>query len=184
MSFIARHISGNGERLVYIARIHWIYVLKGAFWFVFLAAAGEALDLAFWYGMLHLGETTGRPINLPLDFSIRDQPLFYLMATTGFLVFFIHIMKYIGTEIALTNNRIIYKTGVFFVTVEELDLSEIKEEKVHHGILGALMGYGEIHLDSRFVGDVTLPAIKNPYKLLKHMHKVRATHAPDHSEQH
>ncbi|HPQ50905.1 MAG: PH domain-containing protein [Alphaproteobacteria bacterium] len=175
MSFIAKHISNHDERIVYIARLHWIYFIKGIFWFCFLTLAGALLNFSFWYGLALFSKHTGYPVLFPDSFAYKDYALFFLMTATGIMTFWIHVLKMIGSEIALTNSRIIYKTGVFFVTVEELELSEIKEERVHHGVLGALLGYGEIHLDSRFVGDISLPAVTNPYKLLKYLHKVKPT---------
>lgn len=174
MSFIAKHISGNGERLVYIARLHWIYMLQGIFWFFLLGTTGVFLNYGFWYSLALFAHKTGYPLLFPDSFSLKEYALFFMMLATGIMVFWVHLLKVLGTEIALTNNRVIYKTGFFFVSVEELDISEIKEERVHHGILGNMLGYGTVHLDSRFVGDVTLPAIKNPYKLLKYIHKVRS----------
>ncbi|HNQ92483.1 MAG TPA: PH domain-containing protein [Alphaproteobacteria bacterium] len=172
MSFIAKHISGNDERIVYIARIHWIYVLQGFLWFVLLSIGGIILNFGLWYGLYQLSSVVRVPFLIPESLS-KEYALFFMMLTVGVMVLWIHILKFLGTEIALTSHRVIYKVGFFFVTVEELDLAEIKEERVHHGILGALLNYGEIHLDSRFVGDVTLPAIRNPYKLLKYINKVR-----------
>jgi len=172
MSFIAKHISNNDERIIYIARIHWIYIIKGLFWFLFLSLFGIALNFGLWYGLLRLSSATNSLMFIPESIS-KEYALFFLMLATGFMVFWIHFLKFFGTEIALTNHRIIYKVGVLFVSVEELELDEVKEERVKHGILGALLNYGEIHLDSRFVGDVRLPAVSNPYKLLKYINKVR-----------
>jgi hypothetical protein len=84
----------------------------------------------------------------------------------------------LGTQIALTNQRLVYKTGLLIVNTEEIDLVEIRAETVHHGLLGRLLGYGRIKLDSRFVGDVFLPAVRAPYRLVKAMNTAR-THVHD-----
>ena len=111
----------------------------------------------------------------PFIFSFEDDFSVYVCAAIGLMVGIIMLLKYYGTEIAITDHRVIYKTGLFFVTVEELELSEIKEEKVHHGLIGHLLNFGDTKLDSRFVGDLQLPFIKNPYKFLRFTHKVRAS---------
>lgn len=172
MSFIAKHISNHDERIVYISRVHWIYLLKGFFWFCLLTITGGFLNFFLWYGLAKFAAATQYPVLFPEDLT-KEYALFFLMLVTGAMVFWLYFLKFIGTEVAVTNHRIIYKTGFFFVTVEELELAEIKEERVEHGILGALLNYGEVHLDSRFVGDLIMPAIKTPYKLLKYVNKVR-----------
>ncbi len=172
MSFVARHLTDQDERLIYLSRLHWIYTLQGVLWWVALGAAGTG---AQWlldarlpaYAMNHIvlhGYDLGAPSKMLRDFMIG----------AGFVLFLVYLLKKLSTEIALTSRRVIYKTGLFFTEVEEVDLVEIHAEKIHHGILGRILGYGRLSLDSRFVGDITLPAIGHPYKFLKIMHKVRA----------
>ncbi|MCB9990427.1 MAG: PH domain-containing protein [Rhodospirillales bacterium] len=96
-----------------------------------------------------------------------------MMTFLGVMIFVIHLLKVIATEIALTDQRLIYKTGLIFVDVKEIDLAEIRSETVHHGLLGRFLRYGEVHLDSRFVGDIYLPAMVKPYILLKDIHAAR-----------
>lgn len=98
----------------------------------------------------------------------------------GAIIFFVYFFKYISTEILLTDKRILYKTGLVAVKAEELELQEVKEEKVNHGLFGYLLNYGAIHLDCRFVKDLDLPVVGHPIRLMKAIYKERALlHAPD-----
>lgn len=84
------------------------------------------------------------------------------------------MFKVLGTEIALTNKRLIYKTGLIFVQSSEVELAEVSEAKVNNGWFGVILGYGTINLDCRFVGDFAIPTIKNPYKILRQINKFRS----------
>ena len=66
-------------------------------------------------------------------FGSRYPWIAALFAVAGLMIAVIHFLKVIATEIALTDQRIIYKTGLIFVNVEEIDLAEIRAEQVKHG---------------------------------------------------
>ena len=172
-SFI-RHITGPRERIIMIVRLHWIYALTGFVWMAALAALGMGLDLLLWQ---HFGSSV--PVlagNAVFGVRIDAQTpmLLYLFGGCGAMIFLIHMIKYLATEVALTSQRLIYKTGLIFVEVEEIDIVEIHAEHVHHGFLGRFLGYGEVEFDSRFVDDIRLPAVKKPYKLIRAMHTARS----------
>ena len=184
MSFIAKHITRHDERLIYIARLHWIYLVKGIFWLLLLSVFGAYLN---WQVLLHTETLPSQSMPfIPYPFSILVDFIFGLVPTTvGIMIFLINLFKFMGTEIAITNKRLIYKTGLFFVQSGEVELSEVMEAKVDNGLLGIVLGYGKIHLDCRFVGDFELPYISSPYKLLRQMNKLKAIEeehkTPDHA---
>lgn len=170
MSFIAKHIANPDERMIYVARLHWICLIEGLMWFGAFWAIG--LFMSDWLSGLQPMTSTLGVLSIA-GFIIAPQIiwLFYMMLTGGTVIFLTYIVKLLSTEIALTSARIIYKTGLIFTEVEEIDLTEIRAEKVHHGLLGRFLNYGWVHLDSRFVGDITLPRIRKPYKFLKALHR-------------
>lgn len=174
MSFIAKHIVGRNERVMYVTRLHWIYTLKGLCWFfVFTALAVPA----FWYGLLYSDPAAefDSPYNFLPSWLLRWQWAVpgVLLLSTGVMVFLVYLFRKMFTEIALTSQRLIYKTGLMFTHVEEAVLNEISAESVYHGMLGRLFDYGRIHLDMRFVEDLTLPAIPRPYRFLRAVHKAK-----------
>lgn len=63
---------------------------------------------------------------------------------------------------------------MIFVEVEEIELEEIKGEHIHHGLLGRFLKYGAIDFDCRFIGDVSLLAIRKPYRFIKALHVARS----------
>lgn len=170
-SFVKRMIE-NDEATVFSTRLHWIYIVWGVFWFAFVFGLGYIADMMLWK---YFGSTISwhRQEIWYLVFGARYPWLTWLCFLAGAVIFVIHFLKVIATEIVLTDQRLIYKTGWIFVDVKEVDIAEIRAEEVNHGILGRFLRYGEIHLDSRFVGNAYLPAIRRPYELLKHIHHAR-----------
>lgn len=178
MSFIAKHIVNSDETIKYVARLHWICLFEGFLWFgVFWATGLLASD---WLADI-------QPVTSSLGalsfggYTIEPQIIwiFYLMMGGGTVLFMTHLVKLLSTEIALTNQRIIYKTGLIFTEAEEIDLHEIHAERVKHGIFGRILDYGRVSLDCRFVGDITLPRIRKPYRFLKAMHRIDRTLAAE-----
>lgn len=169
MSFIAKHISNENERLIYIARMHWIVLTQGFLWFLLFALIGLAVA---WEAPLYVSldpvELFGRRLFSPI------AGFLYVMLGGGALIFLVHVIGYFFTEIALTSRRIVFKKGMILTEVEEIDLAEIRAERISHGILGRLLGYGRLHLDSRFVQDINLPVIRRPYKFLQAMQRTRS----------
>ncbi len=178
MSFIAKHIVNADERVMYVARLHWICLFEGFLWFASFWAIG--LSFSDWLAHIQSAQSTLGSFYIG-DFLIAPRVtwFFYMMMAGGTFLFMTHLAKLLSTEIALTDQRIIYKTGLIFTETEEIDLHEIRAERVKHGLFGRFLNYGRVYLDCRFVGDVTLPRIRKPYRFLKTMHKIDRTLPPE-----
>lgn len=172
MHSFVRHITGPDERIVMLARLHWIYMAEGILWMLAFIVLGLELDAQLW---IHFGSSVPFAAQDMFGWQIgADTPvMLYLFGGCGIIIMAVHAIKMLATEIAVTSRRLIYKTGLIFVEVEEIDMVEIRAEHVHHGLLGRFLGYGRINLDSRFVGDIFLPAVKSPYRLIRAMHTAR-----------
>lgn len=171
MAYI-RKIVAKDEELIGIARLHWIYVVKGLTWFIVMAAAGWMIDWLITRGMMIIGSATNTYAIPSAIISLSNGAMMFMMAG-GFFVFFLFVLKILFTEIGLTSRRVIHKEGMIFVKVKQVDLEEIRGENMDMGHLGRLLGYGYIMLDCRFIGDVRLPAIENPERFLRALHQTR-----------
>lgn len=160
MSFIYK-IIGPDEKLLGVAHLHWIYIVKAISWLF----AGLVVGLGFdWM------------ISQPSDGAMSGlgKVVFGIFAFSGAaLAFFLIILKY-TTELGLTTQRVIYKKGLFFVDVREIDLEEIKSAHIDNGTLGRILNYGYLQLDARFISDIKLPAFRDPYRIIKAMNEVRS----------
>lgn len=173
MSYVRKVVS-HQERLLCIFQPHWIYVAEGVFWFFVLTAAGLIVDHFFYsyvgeHRFFH-GHIGG------LHFRGRFSEISLIFMTIGIGVFWTYLMVYVSSEIGLTDQRIIHKKGLVFIEVDQVDLEDIRAEQVFHGWFGWLLGYGRIRMNCRFIEDVWLPAIYNPYRLVKASHNARLKH--------
>ncbi len=176
MSYIRKVISDQ-EKLVGVARAHWMYCVQGIVWFAVLSGIGFAAE---YYLYAYAGlKAMSFHVDLGLvQFDERHTPIPWIFMAAGFAVFMPLFLVYISTEVGLTNDRVIHKKGLFFIHVEQTDLHDIEAEDISHGWFGWLFGYGRVRLDCRFVDDMYLPYMKNPYKFLKRLHVLRMKH-PD-----
>ncbi len=167
-----KRVVGEEEKLICNACLHWIYVLTGLVWLFLCAAGGYVADLFLWQ---HFGsQAPDHQIKIfMLVFGSRYPWIFWMMTALGVVIALIHILKVVATEIALTDQRLVFKKGLLFVDVQEIDLAEIRAENINHGMLGRFLYYGEVHLDSRFVGDIYLPALSKPHQFLRELHRAR-----------
>lgn len=173
MSYV-RKLMAQDEKLIGIARLHWIYVLKGILWFVVMAGAGWLFNRALSWTLVSAGramESSFLPITMG---SIGNGVMLFLMAG-GFFVFLLFVIDVLTTEIGLSNRRVMHKRGLIFVKVKQIDLEEVRGENIDLGYFGRMLGYGYIMLDCRFIGDVKLPAIENPERFMRALHAARST---------
>jgi|GEM_PF-1128213 len=159
MAFVERLI-GPDENLVGVARLHWIYIVKAILWFAGITIAGGILQTLI-------------AMYLPIIINAGNF-LFGLSILAGVFMFALYIGKMLFTELGLTTERLIYKRGLLFVDVREVDLEEIKSESIDNGLLGRVLNYGYLDLDARFIEDLDLPAINDPYRFVKAMNAVRS----------
>lgn len=178
MSYI-RKVTGANEKLVLITRLHWIYLFEAFAWLFLLTAVGFILDFILWKyaGSKFLYSPLFENIHIfGYQFSQYLTPIPIMFALTGLAVFWPLFTTYISTEVGLTDRRIIHKRGLIMIEVQQVELEDIRGEQVHHGWLGWLLGYGKLHFDCRFIDDVYLPAIRDPYRLVKAVHTARMRH--------
>jgi hypothetical protein len=164
------------EHIIGIARLHWIYLAKGMFGFIFCLIMGLAIDAVLVKSLTSLSElapNTGGKMLVVVGSWVT--PLFVIF---GGFYFLLYLLKVLYTEIALTEKRIIHKSGFIFVKIEEIDIEEISAENMDMGYFGTFLGYGYIMLDCRFVGDVKLPAIARANTFVKALHAARTKVTP------
>ncbi len=168
MSFIEQRVIGPDERLIGISSIHWIYGARGlVFLTVFMSVGLGIKQFTFW-----LAEKFDTAELVP-SLNIFSNAAFIICTVIGLLLLLFYIIMMISTELGLTTKRVVFKTGLIFVDVREVDLEEIKAADVDNGFLGYFLNYGYIILDARFIKNLTLPAISAPYRFVRAMNQAR-----------
>lgn len=175
MAYVKK-IIGKNEHIIGIARLHWMYLARGMFGFIGCVILGLAIDMMIVKALTALGEVAPSIRGSVLIFaSSWITPLFVIAGGFYFLFF---LIKVLYTEIALTDKRVILKTGFIFVKIQEIDIEEISAENMDMGYFGSILGYAYIMLDCRFVGDIKLPAIARANTFVKALHNARTNVVP------
>lgn len=132
MSFVERHLIA-GETLQYQTRLHWIVMFQHLLGALFLDLAAIAL-LVFYFRARSSPNTPGVML---LWVAIAA---FVVSA----IVFAVGAVKRNATEMALTNKRVIVKTGLTTRRTIELVLSRIESIVVEEPTLGRVLGFGTV----------------------------------------
>ncbi|MCB1532355.1 MAG: PH domain-containing protein [Alphaproteobacteria bacterium] len=168
MAFIDR-VVGPDEELIGILSVHWIYGLKGLMWLLGFSLFGLFLE-----SQADIFVRGYRSYAGPRMIETFGDASFWICVVIGAFLCLFYMLMMLATELGLTSKRVICKRGLIFVDVKELDIEEIKAADVNNGILGRFLNYGYIVLDARFVQNVELPAISNPYGFLRVLNNMRS----------
>lgn len=174
------------EKQLHEGRLHYIVILKS------LVTLGVVIALIMFLPNILGGYESNWEKLDHLDFANRSYQFFsrnlvysldnlFLMtsqislALFGAFSFIKALIAYFSNFVLITDHRLIYKKGLIFVNIREVEIEEIKETNLNFGFLGRFLKYACIHVDTRFVEDLNLPCMSKPYKFMKILH---ATHDP------
>jgi uncharacterized membrane protein YdbT with pleckstrin-like domain len=123
-----------GEVLIYQTRLHWIVMLGHLVLGCLLLAAGAlllyyALTAHAGIPMVHLLEGVGAAL-----------------ALGGVITILMGIARRSATEMAVTNRRVVVKTGLASRRTIEMLLNKVETIEVHETAFGRIAGYGTVVL--------------------------------------
>jgi len=134
LSYVEKHLI-SGETIQYQTKLHWIVMLGH----VAIAAVFELLAVTF------LVAAFSRPARTN---ALPSHSAVYLGALICFLVgavlFCVGLLKRNVTEMAVTNKRVIVKTGLAERRTTEILLSRIESVVVDEPAMGRILGYGTV----------------------------------------
>ena len=134
LSFASQHLI-SGETVQYETRLHWI-VMSGH---ALAAAILEILAFAFLVG----SRPSGKGVHAsPANTLLLWAALFCFLV--GGILFSVGLIRRNATEMAVTNRRVIVKSGLAERRTIELLLSRIESVVVEESALGRLLGYGTV----------------------------------------
>jgi Bacterial PH domain len=132
VSFVQRHLI-SGEAVQYQTRLHWVVMIGHLVVALLLDVA--AVALLFFYSRARENPNAHAEILLWVAVGA-----FVISA----IVFAIGAIRRNATEMALTNKRVIVKTGLATRRTLELVLPRIESIVVEEPTLGRLLGYGTV----------------------------------------
>lgn len=137
------------ETLLALGRLHWLIYLRGATLLALALAvlvAWATLDADNPWRLVCAG--------IALVFGGLG-----LVALAGALI------RRAGTEIAVTDKRVIYKRGLLRRTTVEMNITKIETVDVIQPVLGRLLNYGTVVIRGTGAGLEPLPTLADPLAL-------------------
>jgi uncharacterized membrane protein YdbT with pleckstrin-like domain len=142
MTYLDEHLL-DGERIVYRARLHWTIFLIP----IVVVLLGVALAIVLW----------------------TYEPAYWwlgaVLAGIGLLLAIGPAINYTSTEFAVTNKRVLSKTGFIERESDETLLSKVEAVAVDQGILGRLLGFGTVTITGSGGTEDSFPRISEPLEL-------------------
>ncbi|MCK5374936.1 MAG: PH domain-containing protein [Alphaproteobacteria bacterium] len=158
---------GPDEELVHVGKFHWMYTVS-AFMSILWGLVLSILIMFVAYkayGYISPERIQG------LGFISSIRVIHPGIRGVAFLFFIFGLVKFahmmvvkVTTEIAITNNRLVYKRGLVARHVGEISIDRIEGVNVLQSILGRLFDYGRVMIRGMGVGEVVLPQIEDPIK--------------------
>lgn len=134
MSYVEKHLI-PGESIQYDTKLHWIVMLGHIVIAILLALMAMAMPIMW----ASLGtKAKDRAIPAAVYFLVL------LCLVVAGVLFFIGVLRRNATEMAVTNKRVIVKTGIAERRTVEILLSRIESVAVDEPALGRLLGYGTV----------------------------------------
>jgi uncharacterized membrane protein YdbT with pleckstrin-like domain len=146
MSYVQRVLQ-PGEVVRHTASAHWIVYWPGALCIL------AAIAAMVWAGFL--------PDNLA-------KWVHWLAALLTVVAVLFLVREWFGwwtTEVAVTNFRVIYKTGLIKRTTNEMNMDKVESVKVDQSILGRILDFGTVTIIGTGAGLEALPSVANPIEL-------------------
>jgi uncharacterized membrane protein YdbT with pleckstrin-like domain len=155
VGYVERHLLA-GEQVVYKTRLHWVLFLKPAL----LSLGGVALAVVLR--------------------QVQDPPWLWMIgaavALIGLVWALVHYVELMTSEFAVTSSRLIMKVGLISRYTTELLLAKVETIGVHQGLMGRLLGYGDLVVTGTGGAREVFRRVRDPIGFRNHVQQ--ATLAP------
>jgi uncharacterized membrane protein YdbT with pleckstrin-like domain len=146
-----------GEALVYETGLHWLVYGRAILLFALAAALAVAAGLA----------VSGALVP-PNDVNYLLIPA-AACAVLGFIAFIVAAVRRASTELAVTDQRVIFKTGIISRHTLEMNRSKVESVDVDQSILGRILGYGTVLLRGTGGSLEPMQSISDPLAFRSHI---------------
>ncbi len=139
MSYLDDHLLA-GERIVYRARLHWTIFLTSIIVVLLGIALGillRVVEPAYWYSGLAL-------------------------VGVGLLLAIGPAVRYLSSEFAVTDKRVLSKVGFIERESDETLLTKIEAIAVDQGVIGRILGFGTVMITGTGGTQESFPRISEP----------------------
>lgn len=123
----------SGEQVAYRSGLHWIVLLRA----IIVAAVLGLLGVVMLAEGSQVDGAQSRQIVSGFGVLAIVVGAIYLLGA---------VIQRRGAEFAVTNKRVIFKTGVMRRSSEEIFLNKVESVTVNEGMLGRMLDYGTINV--------------------------------------
>jgi len=88
---------------------------------------------------------------------------------TGAFLLLRAVWRRVNPEVAVTDRRVIYKTGFISRKTREMHMDKIVSVDVTQGVLGRMLNYGDITINGSGQSIERIPAIDSPVEFRNHV---------------
>jgi len=91
------------------------------------------------------------------------------------LTWLVAIYEYLrlrAIEQGVTNKRVVFKTGIIGRKSEEMKLTSIETVEIEQGVLGRVLGFGDVRITGRGISDVVFRRIDDPMSVKRQIESV------------
>lgn len=75
-------------------------------------------------------------------------------------------------EYGVTNKRVVFKKGIIGRQTEEMKIGSIETVEIDQGVLGRILGYGDVKVTGRGISDVVFRRMDDPMAVKRHIEGV------------
>jgi uncharacterized membrane protein YdbT with pleckstrin-like domain len=130
MSYIERELN-EGERIILMGRVSWWTIVPQS---LLVLAVGAGVAAAVVFGLSGGVGTLFWAISVPL----------LLIMWAAFVAR--QVLGILSTEIAITDRRVMSKTGILRTEVKTTPLDKVNNVNVSQSLFGNMLGYGDIEV--------------------------------------
>jgi uncharacterized membrane protein YdbT with pleckstrin-like domain len=152
VSYAEKHLIA-GEQVQYETKLHWIVMLGHTLIALVLAAVGVGLLVASRHNW------QGAEVQPPREALYVGAAICFLLAV---IFWMIGMVRRGATEMAVTNKRVIVKTGLANRRTLELLLARIESVVVEEPAMGRMLGYGTVIVRGTGGTPEVFPQIAHP----------------------
>lgn len=154
MSSYVKRAMQPDEKLLYQAQIHWIIFMDGLVYMLIGALLGSlGPDLVHRF----LGQSLASFFDMPTKFVSLG------FVAYGALDLILSYIRQISTELVITDQRVIAKTGLIATTSYELMMSKVEGATIDQSAMGRILGYGTLMVKGTGGGISPIDLIAKPY---------------------
>lgn len=151
MGYVERVLQ-PGETIVYLTSLHWLVYLKAIIMFV--------LALICLMASIKVNDPVAV---MALQIVAGVFLVMALLAALGALI------RRATTELAITDRRVIFKTGIFQRHTIEINRSKVETVGVNQSILGRVLSYGTVIVRGTGGSFEPIPFIGDPLTFRSHI---------------